>query len=61
MRSDSYGPADGGNLPEAAAPKNPPQPNAAINYFNKIGAASLVRKAGLGCFGEVSGPSAKSH
>jgi hypothetical protein len=48
MRSDSYGPADGGNLPDATAAKNPPQPNAAINYFNKIGAASLVQKAGLG-------------
>jgi len=48
MRSDSYGPADGGNLPDAAASKNPPQPNATINYFNKIGAVSLAQKAGLG-------------
>ncbi len=50
MRSDSYGPADGGgNLAEALASKNPLQPNSTINYFNKIGAVSPVRKAGLGC------------
>jgi hypothetical protein len=50
MRSDSYGPADGGgNLADATAAKNPAAPNGTINYFNKIGAVSSVRKAGLGC------------
>jgi len=47
--SDSYGPADGGrNLAEATAAQNPQLPNSTINYFNKIGADSPVRKAGLG-------------
>jgi hypothetical protein len=50
MRSDSYGPADGGgNLAEPMAAKNPLRPNGTINYFNKIGPFSSVRKAGLGC------------
>jgi hypothetical protein len=49
MRSDSSGPADGGgNLAEAKAAKNPPAANGTINYFNKIGTVSPVRKAGLG-------------
>jgi hypothetical protein len=49
MRSDSYGPADsGGNLAEATAAKNPPATNGTINYFNKIGMVSPVRKAQLG-------------
>src|SRR5690349_9507447 len=48
--SDSNGPADGGrNLADALAAKNPPRLNSTINYFNKIGAVSPVRKAGLGC------------
>jgi hypothetical protein len=32
----------GGNLAEPTAAKNPGIPNGAINYFNKIGAASPV-------------------
>jgi hypothetical protein len=49
MRSDSYGPADGGgNLAEASAAKNPPASNGTINNFNKIGTVSPVRKAELG-------------
>ena len=62
MRSDSYGPADGGgNLAEAKAPKNPPRPNSTINYFNKIGAIHPVRKAGLGCRGVIINRSAESY
>src|SRR5262245_60694472 len=50
MRSDSYGPADGGrNLAEPIAAKNPASANSTINYFNEIGTISPVRKAGLGC------------
>jgi len=44
-----YGPADGGgNLADAMAAKNPPRPISTINYFNKIGMVSPVRRAGLG-------------
>ncbi|MGB2598113.1 MAG: hypothetical protein WBC87_24715, partial [Pseudolabrys sp.] len=38
----------GGNLADAMAAKNPPRPISTINYFNKTGGISPVRKAGLG-------------
>jgi hypothetical protein len=61
MRSDSYGPADGGgNLAEATAAKNPLRPNSTINYFNEIGMPSPVRKAGLGCSAAPAAGSAET-